>query len=141
MMADKLVSRQYQMAAACEATAAHLALADYLTDNNRGQEHLSQALESSRMALSIYEQYGFVQVVECTSEEILYRHSLALKANKNRTESRELLNRAYDEMMRKHDLIPADSSFRRTYLENIALHREILNSYTPEPTSCKSRSE
>jgi class 3 adenylate cyclase len=129
MMADKLVSRQYQMAAACEATAAHLALADYLTDNNRGQEHLSQALESSRMALSIYEQYGFVQVVECTSEEILYRHSLALKANKNRTESRELLKCAYDEMMRKHDLIPADSSFRRTYLENIALHREILNSY------------
>jgi len=32
-------------------------------------------------------------------------------------------------MMRKHDLIPADSSFRRTYLENIALHQEILNSY------------
>jgi hypothetical protein len=28
-------------------------------------------------------------------------------------------------MKRKHDLIPPDSPFRHTYLENIPLHRDI----------------
>jgi hypothetical protein len=28
-------------------------------------------------------------------------------------------------MMRKHALIPADSLFRQTYLENLPLHRQI----------------
>ena len=35
-------------------------------------------------------------------------------------------------MMRKYDLIPADSHFRRTFLDNIALHREILLAFQPE---------
>jgi hypothetical protein len=32
--------------------------------------------------------------------------------------------------MRKHDLIPPDSPFRRTYLENIPLHRDIRAAHT-----------
>jgi hypothetical protein len=32
---------------------------------------------------------------------------------------------AYAEMMRKHDMIPASSPYRRMFLENIPCHREI----------------
>jgi predicted GNAT family N-acyltransferase len=129
MAADNLVSRQYHMAAACEATAAHLGLARRLVADAVGeaerQAHRQQALESSRIALNLYQEFGFVQIIECTSEEILFRHSQALAANECLVEAADYLQRAYDEMMRKHALIPANSPFRSTYLENIALHREI----------------
>ena len=81
------------------------------------------------MALDIYHWFGFVQIIECVSEEILFRHSLALAANGRKAEAAEYLQRAYDEMMRKHDLIPPDSLLRRTYLENIPLHRDIHAAY------------
>jgi hypothetical protein len=38
-------------------------------------------------------------------------------------------------MMRKYELIPADSIFRQTYLENIALHRDIRVAYLAEVAS------
>ena len=137
MVADQLVSRQYHMVAACQAAVAHLALARLL-DGREGaqglrpeashperQAHLAQALELSQTALNLYQQFGFVMVVECTSEEILYRHSQALAANDRPAEAAEFLRQAYQEMMRKHDLIPAGSPFRETFLENIPLHRHI----------------
>lgn len=138
MAADNLVSQQYNMAAACEASEAHLKLAQYFTGRKRTnteyQTHLKQALESSQAALNIYQQFGFVQVVECTSEEIFYRHSQALAANDRANEAVEFLERAYDEMMRKYDLIPADSPFRKTFLENIELHRDIRVAYAAQST-------
>jgi len=124
------LSQQYQMVAACEATAAHLGLAKAVTDTAEREHHLRQALESSRAALDIYRAVGFVRPIECVSEEILYRHGLALAANGREAEAAEYLQRAYDEMMRKHALIPPDSPFCRTYLENIPLHRDIRAAYT-----------
>jgi tetratricopeptide (TPR) repeat protein len=142
MAADNLVSHQYRMAAACESAAAHLKLAQNFSGrrktNPERQAHLAQALESSQSALDLYQQFGFVQVVECTSEEILYRHSLALSANDRVAEAADFLERAYKEMMRKHDLIPVDSPFRKTFLENIALHREIRVAYAAQTTSSVS---
>lgn len=123
---DNLVSRQYQLAASCEATAAHLELARCLTDETESQFHGQQALECSSQAMELFERFGFVQIIECTSEEILYRHGLALQANGQPRDASELFQRAYDEMMRKHAMIPEDTLFKRTYLENIALHREIM---------------
>ena len=35
-------------------------------------------------------------------------------------------------MMRKHDLIPVESPFRKTYLENIQLHRDIQAAYAKQ---------
>jgi class 3 adenylate cyclase/tetratricopeptide (TPR) repeat protein len=138
MAADNLVSHQYRMAAACEASASHLKLAQHFSarpgSNAERDVHLAQALASSQSALDIYQQFGFVQVVECTSEEILYRHSLALAAQERSAEAIEFLERAYQEIMRKHDLIPADSPFRKTFLENIALHREIQLAYAAQNT-------
>ena len=131
MTADNLISQQYRMAVACEASDTHLKLAGYLIERDKSEywKHLTQALESSQNAIDLYQHFGFVQIVECTSEEILYRHSQALAANGRSEEANELLERAYREMMRKHDLIPSDSPFRKTFLENIQLHRDIQNMY------------
>jgi tetratricopeptide (TPR) repeat protein len=130
MVTDSRVSRQYKMAAACEATVAHLGLARALDGAETGaaerQTHLRQALDASQSALNLYQEFGFVQIVECTSEEVLYRHSQALAANGRSSEADDFTQRAHDEMMRKYALIPPDSHFRKTYLENIALHRQLL---------------
>jgi class 3 adenylate cyclase/tetratricopeptide (TPR) repeat protein len=129
LVADTPLTKQYEMAAACESAAAHLGLAQVVADEAERHAHLHQALESSQVALDIYRWFGFVQIIECVSEEILFRHSLALAANGREAEAADYLQRAHDEMMRKHDLIPPDSPFRRTYLENIALHRDIRAAY------------
>jgi class 3 adenylate cyclase/predicted ATPase len=129
MAAEDRLSRQYQMAAACEATAAHLGLAGCLAEGAEREEHRRQALIASQTALDIYQHFGFTQVVECLGEEILYRRSLALAANHQETAARDFLASAHAEMMRKHDLISAASPYRRTFLENIALHRQIRAEY------------
>jgi len=130
MVAEGQVSRQYQMVAACETAAAHLGLASVpdMAAPER-DEHLRYALEASGNALDIYRQFGFTQITECTGEEIMYRHSLALAANGRHEEAQDMLKSAYREMMRKHGMIPADSPFRRTFLENIKLHRQIRAAY------------
>jgi tetratricopeptide (TPR) repeat protein len=135
VVADQL-SQQYQMAAACEATAAHLGLAGCLADTAVADEHLCQALAASQTSLDIYQQFGFTQVVECLAEEILYRRSLALAANGRPEEARRFLARAHAEMMRKHDLIPPDSPYRKSFLEGIALHREIQDAYQSAAMDC-----
>ncbi len=129
LVAEAPLTRQYEMAAACESAAAHLGLARCAADEAERQAHRRQALESSQAALNIYQHFGFVQIIECVSEEILFRHSQALAANGREAEAAEYLQRAYGEMMRKHNLIPPDSPFRRTYLENIPLHRDIRAAY------------
>jgi tetratricopeptide (TPR) repeat protein len=143
MVTNSLVSRQYHMVAACEASAAHLSIAQLHVRSNENntehQTHLQLALESSQIALNIYQEFGFVQVVECTSEEILFRHSQALIANDRMHEGVEFLKRAYQEMMRKHDLIPAESPYRNTYLENIQLHRDIQAAYAKQTSPAVKR--
>jgi len=129
MVAEDQLSRQYQMAAACEAAAAHLGLADSGAGEAERAEHRRQALNAAQTALDIYQQFGFTQVVECLSEAILYRYSLALAANGRAAEADDFLARAYAEMMRKHDLIPAESPYRQTFLEGLALHHEIRVAY------------
>ena len=104
---------------------ARLGLTQCLPEEEERQEQRAQALEASQAALDVYQNFGFVQVVECTSEEILFRHGQALAANEQQEAAEEYLRRAYDEMLRKYALIPADSPYRRTYLENIPLHREL----------------
>jgi class 3 adenylate cyclase/tetratricopeptide (TPR) repeat protein len=155
MVTNNLVSRQYRMAAACIAAASHLKLAQQASAQSAHgdgddasaahqahqahQAHLSQALASSQMALDIYNAFGFAQVVECTSEEILFRHSQALAANLRDDEAAVFLQRAYGEMMRKHDLIPAGSPYRRTYLD-IKLHRQILAAHEAQAAQVASSS-
>jgi hypothetical protein len=122
------------MAALCKATAAHLKLAVLAKDAATAKRgtvygHLDSALSAAQKALDLYQTFGFVQITECVSEEILFRYSQALAADDQQEEANKYLRRAYDEMARKHALIPTDSYFRRTYLENILLHQEIRAAY------------
>ncbi len=127
---EEVVPRQYEIAANCHRSVAHLGLAGCGTDDEHCQEHKRLALEASSAALKGLDTFGFLQIVECVSEEVLFRHGQALAANDRVEESHEYIRRAYDEMMRKHAFIPSDSHFRRTFLENIQLHREIQLAYT-----------
>ncbi len=129
MVDQKLVSRQYSIAAFCEQAAAHLGLAAVLPDKAEKEMHRQAALKASQAALDIYESFGFVQIVECTSEEVLFRHSLVLSTTGQTEAAQTFLKRAHDEMMRKHALIPPDSHYRQTYLENIPLHRDIRTAH------------
>ena len=129
MAADSLVSRQYKMAALCEIAESHLRLLEVVADAQEREFHCAEALNASGAAFDLYQGFGFVQIVECTSEEILFRHALALQANEREEEARDMGRRAHAEMLRKHALIPADTAFHHTYLEAIALHREIQTAY------------
>ncbi len=122
---DVPLTTQYEMAAACKIAFSHLSLAKVVESQEERQTHLRQALESSQRALDIFYSFGFVHIIECSSEEIFFCYSKALAANGRQDEAAEYLRHADDEMMRKYNLIPEDSHFRRTYLENIPLHREI----------------
>ena len=125
------ITRQFEMAAACEAARAHLNLAGQVSVSETAEKAArhQQALAASQKALAIYERFGFTQVVECVSEKIFFHHSQTLAANGRQSEAAQFLERAYAEMMRKHDLLPADSPFRESFLENIPLHRQIHSAY------------
>lgn len=129
MVGSSLVSRQYELAAFCEESHAHFGLATCLEDEGGRRFHREAALQASQTALAIFEHFGFVQVVECSSEEVLYRHAQALELNGHIEEALAFLGRAYNELLRKHALIPEDAVFSVTFLENIALHRDILATY------------
>jgi hypothetical protein len=130
MEKSQLISRQYRMGAACEAAAAHLGLARLSEDETKRRTHYSKALDASKMALEVYNSFGYVNIVECSCEEIYFRHSQAMAANSYHAEASEYLEMAYDEVMRKYELIPTESPYRRTYLENISIHREIRAAHT-----------
>lgn len=121
------LTRQYEMAAWCEASAAHLGLSNLAADDDEARVHAKQALECSQSALDILHSFGFVQIIESLSEGILFQHSRALAANRLEEASMDYLRQAYDEMMRKHLLIPEQSPYFDTFLEMIPLHRQILN--------------
>lgn len=132
LVENNLVSRQYQMTAAIKAASVHLKLAKLLDQPEveaERQDHLRHSLEAAHNALEVFNQFGFCQVVECTSEEIFFWYNQALAANSRSEEAQDYLKRAFDEMMRKRDLIPKESPFRKTYMENIQLHRDIWAAY------------
>ena len=130
MEISQLISRQYRMAAACEATAAHLGLARLINSETERQEHIQKALVTSLMALDTYNTFKYVNIIECASEEIYLRHSQALAVNGRQEEAADYLEMAYMEMIRKYDMIPNNSHYRRTFLENVPYHREIRAAHT-----------
>jgi class 3 adenylate cyclase len=130
MDSNQIISRQYLMAAGCEAAAAHLGLARLESDADARKQHFIEALRASKNALDLYQGFGYVNIIECACEEIYLRHSQALAANGYADEAASFLDMANNEMMRKFEMIPPEQSFRRTFLENIAYHREIRAAYT-----------
>ncbi len=126
---ENLVSRQYRMAAACKAAQAQLKIARRMHDTQdlSGYEHYrKKAIDSSGLALDTYIDFGFTQIIECVSEEILYYHGLALKENDQFDEGEDFLQQAYAEVIRKFKLIPEGSPYRKTFMQT-TLHQLILN--------------
>jgi hypothetical protein len=124
-----MLSRQYTAAAACESSSIYLKLAGCAASESRRREHLSNALQCAEEAVNLFKEFGFIQVTECSSQEILFRCSQVQAANGQTIEAAEYLQAAYQEMMRKHKLIPDDSPYQKTFLEKIALHKEIASAY------------
>ena len=122
---NKLVSRQYLMAAACETAVTYLGLTQFATGEQDVNELLQKALESSTKAIEIYDSFGYVNIIECSTQKIYFVHSQVLAANHLKTESNEFLEKAYAEMMRVYEFIPKENYYRKTYLENIDVHRKI----------------
>jgi tetratricopeptide (TPR) repeat protein len=118
----QFLSRQYEMAANVASSTTHLTLATYASDDVERQTHYERALMWSQAAHDLYQALQGVQIIECTSEQILFCHSRALAANGHHGQAREYAEHAYNETMRKAELIPADSAFRQTFLQNIPLH-------------------
>lgn len=132
------LGQQHKMAAATKAAVIHLALADASTHESEIKKHRQQALDSSMVALTTFEHFGYAQALECVSEEVFFNHSQVLAAAGRRETSLAFLQRAYDEMMRKHALIPEGSPFRQSYLENIHLHRQIEAAFVARSSQSKS---
>jgi len=126
---ENLVSRQYRMAAACKAAQAHLQIARIMHESNDmgGYDHYRhRTIESSGLALDTYNDFGFTQVIEAVSEEVLYYHGLALRENEKPDEGEDYVKKAHDEVMRKFKMIPEGSPYRKTYMA-MPLHQLILN--------------
>jgi len=136
MVANHLVSRQYSIAAYCERAEACRKLSLSLADPAEQAYYLHQALAASQAAVNLFHEFGFVQVVECTSEEILYRHSVILESHQRLEEADNFMRQAHHEMMRKYQLIPPESGLGQKYLD-MPLHRRIQEALgqniTPEP--------
>ena len=130
MEAGQLVSRQYRMAAATEAAEAHLSMARLSGNESDRAQHLALALETSKIAVEVYQSFGYVNIIETSAEEIFLRRSQALAAAGQQEEAAEMLERAYNEMVRQLEYIPNDSPYRRSFLENITCHREIRAAHT-----------
>ena len=125
---ENLVSSQYRMAAAIKAAQAQLRIAKILQESNDigGYDHYrKKAIDSSGLALDTYNDFGFTQIIEAVSEEILYYHGLALRENGLIEEAEAYLKKAHDELIRKFSMIPEDSHYRKTYM-SMELHRKIL---------------
>lgn len=117
---ENLVSRQYRMAAACKAAQAQLQIGKILKESNDmgGYDHYKhKALESSGMALDTFNDFGFTQVIEAVSEEILYVHGLSLRENGQNEEAESYLKKAHDELTRKFSMIPEGSPYRKSFMQ------------------------
>lgn len=96
-------------------------------EDTGGYDHYrKKAIDSSGMALDTYNDFGFTQIIECVSEEILYYHGLALKENDKLQEGEDFIQKAHAEVIRKFKMIPEGSPYRKTFME-IALHQLILD--------------
>ncbi|MCB2202957.1 DUF2791 family P-loop domain-containing protein [bacterium] len=124
---ENLVSRQYKMAAACMAAEAELQIAKLMhqADDPGGYEHYRQkALKHAKMAFDTYKAFGFTQIIEVVSEEILFTYGCALRENGEPEEGNVYIGQAYEEFMRKAKMIPNESKYR-DYYNNISLHQQI----------------
>ncbi|HEY9077133.1 MAG TPA: AAA family ATPase [Anaerolineaceae bacterium] len=134
--AHPAITRQYEVGFAIKTAEAYLVLAQqpHLVDDRK--IYLEKALEFSSQAATKLEKYGCIQFIEGSTEEVWFYHSQALLANHLLFDGKQQLRRAISflkrankEIIRKLNMIPQESPYRTTFLNNIPLHRDILQAY------------
>ncbi|MEO6409554.1 MAG: GAF domain-containing protein, partial [Burkholderiaceae bacterium] len=94
------------------------------------------ALRASAKAVALHRAQHFAAPDVLSSQEIWWRHSQALGANRQSTKARAALERAYGFLL---DGIAnlRDEGLRRSYLNKVTANREILAAWLADATACK----
>ncbi|NJC96047.1 MAG: GAF domain-containing protein [Anaerolineae bacterium] len=95
----------------------------YLADGN-----LNAALKSSLRAVKKHRELNFPSIDDHPSQNIWWRHSLALRANKKNKEADEALEMAYGFLLKGIESLH-DDGLRRNYLNKVRINREILQAW------------
>ncbi|HLF74543.1 MAG TPA: GAF domain-containing protein [Anaerolineales bacterium] len=101
-----------------------------------GQAYLAQgsltaALKATSRAVKKHRDLGFPVVDDHPSQNIWWRHMLALHAKEKKAEAREALKMAYDFMLQGIASL-RDVGLRRNYLNKVAINREITQAWVKE---------
>jgi GAF domain-containing protein/CheY-like chemotaxis protein/tetratricopeptide (TPR) repeat protein len=95
------------------------------------QGHLPAALKATSQAVKKHRDLDFPIVDDHPSQNIWWRHMLALQANGKKAEAREALKTAYDFLLQRIASLQ-DVGLRRNYLNKVAINREITQVWVKE---------
>jgi len=95
----------------------------YLAEGNQ-----TAALKSTTRAVKLHRDRGFPKVEDYPTQQVWWRHSQVLQANKKTKEAREALELAYDFLL-KGIAHTGDEGIRRNYLNKISVNREIIRAW------------
>jgi GAF domain-containing protein/CheY-like chemotaxis protein len=98
----------------------------YLAQNNH-----TTALKVTSKAVKIHRTLGFPIVDDHPSQNIWWRHRLALRANGKTAEAHEALKTAYDFLLQGIASLK-NEGLRRNYLNKVAINREIVQAWVKE---------
>ena len=103
----------------------------YLVNGN-----VSDALKATSRAAQMHRELNFPSVDDHPSQNIWWRHMLALRANGKELEAGEALKMAYDFLLQGIDSL-RDEGLRRNYLNKVAINREIVQAWFKENAKSK----
>ncbi len=94
------------------------------------------ALRATTRSTAMHRAQGYAPPDQLSSQELWWRHSQALAANRKTAEARKALERAYDFLL---DGIASlrDAGLRRSYLNKVAANREVLAAWLSDATARK----
>jgi GAF domain-containing protein/tetratricopeptide (TPR) repeat protein len=95
----------------------------YLAEGN-----LKVALKATSSAVKKHRELNFPVIDDHPSQNIWWRHSLALRANKKNMEADEALEMAYELLLKGIESL-RDDGLRRNYLNKVRINREILQAW------------
>jgi GAF domain-containing protein/CheY-like chemotaxis protein len=85
----------------------------------------SSALQATRRAAALHRRLGFIQPDSVNAQELWWRHTQALLANRQVKPAHAALEQAYD-LLLKGIANVRDEGLRRNYLNKVAANRELL---------------
>ena len=89
------------------------------------------ALKATSKAVKLHRTLDFPYVDDHPSQNIWWRHMLALQANGEKAEARAALKMAYDFLLQGIASLQ-DAGLRRNYLNKVAINREIVQAWVKE---------